>query len=148
LDETDGRLLNIIQTEFPLCSRPYVALGEQLGISEGEALSRVRALVDGGVVRKVGPTFDSRKLGHSSVLVAARVPADRLEKVAEIVSSYKEVTHNYARDFEYNLWFTLVCSSPASLEATLDRIKAETGIADMHQLPAERMFKIRVEFGF
>ena len=146
MDELDGHLLNIIQSDFPISPRPYQVLAEHLGISEDEALERVRALVESGIVRRIGPSFDSRKLGHVSTLVAAKVPPGRLEEVAGIVSSFPQVTHNYGRDFEYNLWFTIIARDEAEIGCTLGRIKAETGISEMHELPARRMFKIRVEF--
>lgn len=148
MDETDRRLLNLIQAGFPLEDRPYDVIGGQLGISAEEALSRVRALVDSGVIRRIGPSFDSRKLGHVSALVAARVPPDRLKEIARAVSEYPEVTHNYGREHDYNLWFTLVCRDQARLEAVVERIKADTGVRDMHVLPAERTFKIRVDLEF
>jgi DNA-binding Lrp family transcriptional regulator len=148
LDELDRRLLNIIQTEFPIDPRPFRALGERLGTSESEALARVGALAQAGVIRKIGPSFDTSRLRHVSTLVAARVPAERLEEVAEIVSSFPEVTHNYGRDHEYNLWFTLVARDGDAIRRTLDLIEQKTGISDMHSLPAERMFKIRVNFEF
>ena len=148
MDDIDRRLLNLIQSDFPIKAGPYRVLGERLAITEGEALSRVRALAESGIIRKVGPSFDTRKLGCVSTLVAARVPADRLEEVAGVVSSFPEVTHNYGRDFVYNLWFTLVCRNAAEVEAKLDQIKHRTGVSEMHSLPAERLFKIRVEFEF
>lgn len=148
IDEINRSLLNIIQSDFPVTPRPFRALGEVLGITESDALSRTRALLDGGVIRKIGPSFNTRKLGYTSTLVAAKVPPERLDEVASIVSSFPEVTHNYGRDFEYNLWFALVCADESQLECTLERIKSETGVADMRSLPSERMYKIKVEFQF
>ena len=148
MDDLDRRLLNIIQTDFPIARRPYRVLSERLGITEVEALDGVRRLTESGVIRKIGPSFNTRKLGHASTLVAARVPAERLDEVAGIVSSFPEVTHNYGRDSEYNLWFTLVCRNAEQIERTLEEIKSSTGISDIHALPAERVFKIRVNFEF
>ncbi len=148
MDNTDRQLLNIAQRDFPIAPRPCDVLGDRLGISEEETLSRVRALTESGVIRRIGPSFDSRKLGHVSTLVAARVPEERLDQVAGIVSSFPEVTHNYGREFEYNLWFTLICESDERLQAVLEEIKSRTGVVDMRSLPAVRTFKIRVEFEF
>lgn len=144
----DRQLLNIIQAEFPIASRPYQVLGERLGISEREALERVRRLFESGVIRRIGPSFDTKKLGHISILVAARVPEERLDEVAQIVSSYPQVTHNYSRDFEYNLWFTLICRDAGEMKDIVESIKSRTGISEMHMLPGERTFKIKVEFEF
>lgn len=146
MDEIDKQLLNIAQTDFPIARRPYKLLGERLGIGEQEALRRVRRLLRSGVIRRIGPSFDSKKLGYVSTLVAAKVPEDRLDEVAAIVGSYPEVTHNYARDHEYNLWFTLICESEHRLRDVLDEIELRTGVAEMHSLPAEQTFKLKVDF--
>ena len=148
MDDLDRDLLNTIQTDFPLDPRPYRVLGERLGIPEAEALARVQALAESGVIRRIGPSFDSRKLGHVSTLVAMKVPPDRLDEVAALISSYPQVTHNYGREHEYNLWFTLVCPSRGEIDRIASEISERTGIGDLHLLPAERMFKIRVEFEF
>ncbi len=148
MDDIDRRLLNTIQSDFPINERPYDVLGERLGMSPDEALSRVRALVDAGIIRKLGPSFDTRRLGHVSALVAAKVRPDRLQEAARIVSEYPEVTHNYGRDFEYNLWFTLVCESDGRLDALIEEIKSKAGILSIHKLPAQRVFKIKVDFEF
>jgi len=148
MDALDRELLNIIQTDFPLDPTPYRTLGERLGIPESETLARVRGLVESGVIRRIGPSFDARRLGYVSTLVAMKVPSQRLDEVAELVGSYREVTHNYGRDHEYNLWFTLVCPGQAEIERIAGEIKSRTGITDLHLLPAERMFKIRVDFEF
>jgi len=148
LDDIDRRLLNTIQSDFPINERPYDVLGERLGMSPDEALSRVRALVDAGIIRKLGASFDTRRLEHVSALVAAKVRPDRLEEAARIVSEYPEVTHNYGRDFEYNLWFTLVCESDGRLDALIEEIESKAGILSIHKLPAQRLFKIKVDFEF
>lgn len=134
--------------DFPIASRPYQILGERLGISESEVLERVHRLFETGIIRKIGPSFDTRRLGHVSILVAARVPEERVEEVAHIISSYPQVTHNYGRESEYNLWFTLICRDEGEMNDILESIKSRTGISEMHMLPAERTFKIKVEFEF
>lgn len=148
MDYLDRQLLNIIQVDFPIASRPYQILGERLGISESEVLERMHRLFETGIIRKIGPSFDTRKLGHVSILVAARVPEERVDEVAHIISSYPQVTHNYGREYEYNLWFTLICRDEGEMNDILESIKSRTGISEMHTLPAERTFKIKVEFEF
>ncbi len=148
MDDLDRQLLNVVQTDFPIASRPYQVLAKRMDIAEEEALERVRSLAESGIIRRIGASFDTRKLGHASALAAARVPTERLEEVADIVSSYPQVTHNYGRDFEYNLWFTLVCRNAEEVVQTIEEIKFRTGISDLHTLPAERTFKIRVDFEF
>lgn len=148
MDYLDRQLLNIIQVDFPIASRPYRILGERLGISESEVLERVHRLFETGIIRKIGPSFDTRRLGHISILVAARVPEELVDEVAHIISSYPQVTHNYGRESEYNLWFTLICRDEGEMNDILENIKSRTGISEMHMLPAERTFKIKVEFEF
>jgi DNA-binding Lrp family transcriptional regulator len=146
LDEIDKQLHNLMQHDFPLVSQPYVMLGEQVGITEQEALKRVQRLMDSNLIRKIGPSFNTQKLGHASALVAAKIPPDRLDEVAEIVSSFSEVTHNYGRDFEYNLWFTVIACDSEAVVAVVDEIKEITGILEMYLLPARQIFKINVKF--
>ena len=148
MDDIDRLLLNTIQSDFPIRERPFDTLGQRLGISGDEALNRVRALVEAGMIRKVGASFDTRRLGHVSALVAAKVRPDRLEEAARIVSEYPEVTHNYGRDFEYNLWFTLVCETLDRLDSVIAEIAFRAGIESIHKLPAQRTFKIKVDFEF
>jgi DNA-binding Lrp family transcriptional regulator len=148
MDSIDKRLLNIIQDDFPLCEQPFKALGEMLGITGEEAVRRTKALAEAGIIRKISPSFDSKKLGYVSTLAAAKVPAEKLEETVEVINSYPEVTHNYGRDFDYNLWFTIICESGERLESIIEEIKAKTGISDIHSLPAERTFKIKVGFEF
>ncbi|MHB1455932.1 MAG: siroheme decarboxylase subunit alpha [Armatimonadota bacterium] len=148
MDKIDSEILNIIQSDFPLDSHPYAVLAERLGVKEDEILYRVSSLKESGIIRKIGASFNTKLLGHSSILVATKVPSDRLDAVAELVSSFSEVTHNYGRDGEYNLWFAIVCSSTTALDETLSKIRSATGIQEMHPLPAEKMFKIKVEFEF
>lgn len=148
MDKLDRQLLNIIQTEFPVHARPYRVLGQHLGITESEALARVKRLSESGIIRRIGPSFDTRKLGHVSVLAAMKAPEARLTEVAEVVSSYPQVTHNYGRDHEYNLWFTLVCRDREEVDRLVAEMKNRTGVEEVHLLPAERIFKIRVDFEF
>jgi len=148
MDSIDRRLLNIIQEDFPLSRKPFDAIGEMLGITGEEALKRTQSLAETGIIRRIGAIFDSKRLGYVSTLAAAKVPEDKIRKTVEVINSYPEVTHNYERDFEYNLWFTIICESSERMENIIEEIKAKTGISDMRSLPAERTFKIKVEFEF
>ncbi len=148
MEKLDAQLLNIIQSEFPVSARPYQSLAKKLEISEDEALDRVRRLAESGIIRRIGPSFDSHKLGHVSILVAAKAPAERLQTVADIVSKFPQVTHNYGRDHEFNLWFTLICRDKDEIVRVLNRITEQAGGIETHTLPSERMFKVKVRFEF
>ncbi len=145
LDTTDKRLLDIIQTGFPICSRPYAELGRQLKLTEAEALARVRALRGRGIIRRLGANFRSNALGFTSTLCAASVPAERLDAFVAEVNSHVGVTHNYLRNHHYNVWFTVIAPSSEALQELLAGISERTGIRVLN-LPATRMYKIRVDF--
>lgn len=145
LDGVDKEILNIIQGGFPLKAEPYDELGGRVGVSGDEALSRVRRLVEAGVVRKVGPFFDARKMGSSSTLCAAHVPEERVEHVASVINSRPEVTHNYQRDGVPNLWFTVIASSKEAIGEVVSDIRERAGIDRVHNLPARKMFKVKVD---
>ncbi len=145
MDNIDKKLLDIIQTDFPLTPRPYATLGDALGITEAEALARVRALKESKIIRRLGGNFQSAKLGFRSTLCAAKVPEEQLESFVEVVNSYTGVTHNYLRKHHYNVWFTFIGASWEKVEATLAEITKKTGI-EILNLPATKLFKIRVDF--
>ncbi len=146
MDETDLKLLAMVQEGFPLVKRPFQTLGEVLGISEAEAIVRLDRLKCDGLIRRIGPIMDLRKLGYSGVLVALKVPEEKAYEVAEIVNEYEEVSHNYLRPNEtgYNLWFTISAKEQRILEA-LGEIKSKTGLKQL-VLPTVRIFKIGVKF--
>jgi len=146
MDSEDKRILSLLQTEFPVVARPFDALAERLGTEPAALVARVRRLAEGGVIRRIGPVFDSRRLGYTSTLAAARVPAERLAEVAARVSRLPGVTHNYERRGDYNLWFTLTAPSEKEIARTLDALRRETGIV-FHSLPALAVYKIRAVFG-
>ncbi|OAT85521.1 AsnC family transcriptional regulator [Desulfotomaculum copahuensis] len=146
LDSTDKQLLNMVQAGLPLVPEPYRELADKLGISEKETLSRLKRLCDTGVIRRLGAIFDSRRVGYSGTLCALKVPVERINEVAAVVNSFPGVTHNYLREHDYNMWFTLLVPSPEKLHRTIEEIKSRTGISDLLMLPATRIFKIRVNF--
>lgn len=145
LDNLDRQLLDIIQTDFPLVPRPYAELAQRLGISEEQALERVRALRAKKIIRRLGANFQSAKLGFVSTLCAAKVPDAQLETFISEVNAQPGVTHNYLREHSYNVWFTLISPSREQSRKILEQISARTGIAIL-DLPATKLFKIRVDF--
>lgn len=145
LDALDRRILDIIQTDFPLAPRPYAVLGERLGLPEEEVFGRVRALREKKIIRRLGANFQSAKLGFVSTLCAAKVPEEKLDAFIEAVNAEPGVTHNYLRDHAYNVWFTLISPSPVARETVLESLTERTGVAILN-LPATQLFKIRVDF--
>ncbi len=146
MDNRDKELLNKIQRDFPVCSKPYLQLAEELGISEDEVIERISNLKKEGIIRRLGGTFDSRKLGYKSTLCAIKVPEERISEVTNIINSFIGVTHNYLREHEYNMWFTLIAPSKEHIISVLEQMKLKTGIDDILYLPAINFFKINVNF--
>ena len=146
IDDVDKAILNRIQSDFPITSRPYRTIAEDLGLSEGEVLKRVSRLKASGIIRRIGGNFTPEKLGFVSTLCAAKVPEDKISQFAEVVNRYPGVTHNYRRENTFNIWFTFIAPSMDEIKANLEQIAAETGVTDILNLPATRVFKIKAEF--
>jgi len=140
------KILNTIQQEFPVCHQPFKKLSSHLGIPEEEVLNRIKGLKDTGFIRRITPLFDSGKLGYVGTLIAMKVPDERIDKVAKIIDEYPEITHNYQRDGEYNIWFTLIARSNEELEKIITQIKAKTKINQILNLKRMNKFKIAAVF--
>jgi len=146
MDEIDKKILNILQKEFPLAEEPFAIVAEKCGISEEETLARVQKMKEEGIIRRIGAVFDGAKMGRVSTLCAARVPEDKIELFVKTVNANKNVTHNYRRDDEYNIWFTVSAASAEELESFLDNIKEKTGVTDILDMRAVKTFKINASF--
>ena len=146
LDDTDKAILNRIQSDFPITSRPYLAVADELGITEDEVLERISRLKKEGIIRRIGGNFVPHKLGYVSTLCAAKVSEEKIEQFADVVNRYPGVTHNYRRDNSFNIWFTYIAPSMQEIEQNLKEISEQTGISEILNLPATRVFKIRAQF--
>ena len=147
LDELDRKLLNLLQGSFPIAARPYAHVAQLAGLPEEEVLARTKRLLDERIIREITPIFDTRVLGYSSMLVAARVDSENPWRAAKIINSHPGVSHNYLRDHDFNLWFTIATEpdSPLGLEGTLEVLERLTGAESVRQLPTLRLFKIRMD---
>jgi siroheme decarboxylase len=147
LDEADKKLLNLMQGSFALDPRPFAHVAGLAGLTEDEVLTRVRRLLDKRIIREITPIFDTRALGYQSMLVAAKVDAQHPHRAAQIINSHPGVTHNYLRNHDFNLWFTIAVEpgSRLGLDGTLDVLAAETGAQSIRQLPTLKLFKIRMD---
>jgi DNA-binding Lrp family transcriptional regulator len=146
LDDTDKQILNRIQSRFPITSRPFQALAEDLGLDEDDVMARIARLKETDIIRRIGGNFVPEKVGFVSTLCAAKVPVEQVDAFAAAVNRYSGVTHNYLRENAYNIWFTFIAPSREEIEQNLDRIARETGISDIMNLPATRVYKIKAKF--
>lgn len=151
LDTLDRQLLEVLQDAFPLAPRPWRYIGDRIGTPEAEVLRRVRRLTDEGLILTISPVLESARIGPlASTLIGMRIPPDRVDESASIINREPGVSHNYLRDHDYNLWFTLAAPDETVLHRTVVGIVARIGIsrADLLDLPAVRRFKIGVRFRF
>jgi DNA-binding Lrp family transcriptional regulator len=147
MDERDRQLLNEIQAGFPVEPHPYKVLGERIGMDQEEVLRRIEKLKERGIIRRIGASINSRRIGFVSTLLAAKVPPDKFESFVEIVNTCPGVTHNYERRHEYNVWFTLIAPSQQDKQKIIKDLIDRTGV-HIEEFPARRVFKVRVDFRF
>ncbi len=147
MDSVDRALLNEIQSDFPVEPHPYRIIGSRIGITEGQVLERIARLKEQGIIRGFGASINSRRIGFTSTLLAAQVPEEKFDAFVGVVNACPGVTHNYERRHAYNVWFTLISPSQEDKERTIAELMEKTGVHIL-ELPAKRIFKIRVDFRF
>jgi siroheme decarboxylase len=147
LDDLDKRLLNLMQSRFPLVPRPYAAVAGEAGITEDEVLARVRTLLEDRIIRQVTPIYDTRAFGYGSMLVAAKVDPEHPWRAAKVINAHPGVSHNYLRNHDFNMWFTIAVEedSRLGLQGTLDLLAEKAGAESIRQLPTLKLFKIRMD---
>jgi siroheme decarboxylase len=146
LDEADKRLMNLLQSSFPLDPEPFAPIAAEAGLELDDVLARTRRLLEGRIIREITPIFDTRALGYDSMLVAAKVDAENPQRAAAAVNAHPGVSHNYLRTHEFNLWFTIAVppDSELGMEGTLEALMRQTGADSMRQLPTLTLFKINM----
>ena len=146
LDETDKRLMNLLQSRYPLDARPFELVASEAELETDEVKTRTQRLLDERIIREITPIFDTRALGYSSMLVAAKVDDENPHRAAKIINSHPGVSHNYLRTHEFNLWFTIATppDSELGLDGTLEVLQRLTGAESIRQLPTLQLFKINM----
>ena len=146
LDEIDKRLMNLLQSSFPLDPEPFALVASEAELELDDVLARTQRLLDGRIIREITPIFDTRALGYESMLVAAKVDSEHPQRAAQIVNAHPGVSHNYLRTHEFNLWFTIATppDSELGLKGTLEALMEETGAESMRELPTLTLFKINM----
>jgi DNA-binding Lrp family transcriptional regulator len=145
LDDLDRALLNALQWDFPVDAQPYATLAARLGTTEDDVHARIRRVKDAGILRQLSAIFDTRALGYGSSLVAAKIDPDRIDDAAAVISEHPGVSHNYKRNHEYNLWYTLAVPPGASLDDHLDVLHEASGALVTRKLPTLQLYKIGVK---
>jgi len=146
LDETDKRLMNLLQSNFPLDPEPFALIASAAELELDDVLARTRRLLDGRIIREITPIFDTRALGYESMLVAAKIDGDNPQRAAQAVNAHPGVSHNYLRTHDFNLWFTIATppDSKLGLKGQIEALMEETGAESMRQLPTLTLFKINM----
>jgi DNA-binding Lrp family transcriptional regulator len=146
LTDWDRRLLNLLQSRFPLDPHPFRAVAAEAECTEAEVLERTQWLLDQRIIREITPIFDTPALGYSSMLVAASVDPEHPQRAASVINEHPGVSHNYLRNHDFNLWFTIATApdSKLGLDGTLDVLKERSGADSIRQLPTLTMFKINM----
>ena len=148
MDELDRRILQAVQDGFPLSEKPYETMAHRLGIPSDRLWDRLRKLMAQGVIRRLGASLDSRKLGFCSTLAAVSVKPDLVEQTVEIIGEFPEVTHSYLRNDDFNIWFTIIASDTERIESILEQTRASLSLerSEVLNLPMKRVFKLDARF--
>lgn len=141
MDTLDRQIINQFQGDFPVVDRPFLALAEKLDISESEVMTRIRFMLDDGLLTRFGPLFNIDKMGGTFSLCAMQVPTDNFDHIADIVNQFQEVAHNYERDHRLNMWFVLAAESEAELAEIIKRIEQATDLT-VFNFPKQREFYV------
>ena len=139
MDDLDKKIINHLQTGFPICESPYQQVAEELGISEHCLLERLQKLLANGVLSRFAPLYHAEEMGGALMLAAVKAPAEKFEEIAQIINAFPEVAHNYAREHELNMWFVIATEQPERLNEVLVEIAAQTGL-QVYNMPKIKEF--------
>jgi DNA-binding Lrp family transcriptional regulator len=144
----DRRIIKELQGNFPLEINPYEVIADNLGMSVDQLWQRILALAESGVIRRMGFSIDSRKIGYSSTLAAVRVSQDRIDEASELISEYPQITHSYLREDDFNIWFTVIADDRDRVLVILEEIRDKLNLTedDVMDLPVEKLFKLDARF--
>lgn len=146
MNEIEKKILNEIQNNFPVVSKPFAEIGNRTGISEEKVLEILSHLKKDGILRRIGALFDKDKFSFASALIALSAESDCIDDVVKKINSIKGVTHNYRRNHHYNIWFTLSAETKEIFESELAEIRRMKGVKDLMSLPCVKQFKLRAVF--
>ncbi len=145
MDEKDLEILQLLQGDFPLDSEPYKKIGDKLWMDEVSVISRIARMIQSGAIRHLGPFYDSKKLGYKGCLAAVDVPEADIERVAAVINSFNEITHNYLREGTPNMWFTVIAPGIERRDEIFAKIRQDAGIEKIQIFPSKKLFKVKVD---
>ncbi len=145
LTEADRTIINQLQGGFPLCEQPWAQLEQTLEIPADEIIQRIKTMQSAGLISRFGPLYHAEKMGGGLTLAAIKVPEERYEDVTDIVNSFDEVAHNYARDHELNMWFVVATETPEEIESVISDIEKQTGLK-VFNMPKQQEFFLQLIF--
>ncbi len=145
MDSLDRRIINELQIGFPVCEKPFMKVAKDLGTSESELVTRLRCMLDDGLLTRFGPLFNVEEMGGAVSLCAMQVPASRFDEVTEKVNAYPQVAHNYQRDHNMNMWFVLATETSEELKDTIKDIESDTGLP-VHNFPKQEEYFVGLHF--
>lgn len=148
MDKLDSQILQELQYDFPIRERPYEVIADRLRISQAELWERAQRMLGEGVIRRMGASFDSNKLGFRSTLAAVSVVPELVDRADEIISKFAEVTHSYLRNNAFNIWFTIITIDEKRIEDILEQIRTSLSLdkSQILNLPVKRLFKLDARF--
>jgi len=144
MDEIDKRIINALQDGFPICDAPYRQVAAQLGLNELELIERLKTLLDNGALTRFGPLYNAEQMGGALTLAAVKAPIDRFDEITEIINSFPEVAHNYARSHELNMWFVIATETPEQVHQTINAIERQTGLT-VYNMPKNQEYFVNLK---
>jgi DNA-binding Lrp family transcriptional regulator len=144
MDEIDKQIINTLQDGFPICNAPYRQVAAQLGLTEQDLIARLKALLDNGALTRFGPLYNAEQMGGALTLAAVKAPIERFDEITEIVNSFPEVAHNYARSHELNMWFVIATAIPEQIQHTINAIEQATGLT-VYNMPKIKEYFVNLK---
>lgn len=128
MDDIDKAIINTLQNGFPVCKSPYQQVAEQLGLAEAVLIERLEKLLENETLSRFGPMYHAEVMGGALTLAAVKVPETNFLEIADIINSFPEVAHNYARNHALNMWFVIATETPERIEKVIQSIEQKTGL--------------------
>lgn len=144
MDEIDKQIINALQNGFPICDAPYLQVATQLGLSEQALITRLQTLLDNGVLTRFGPLYNAEQMGGALTLAAVKAPQERYDEVTDIINSFPEIAHNYARNHDLNMWFVIATETPEQIRQTIDAIERKTGLT-VYNMPKNKEYFVNLK---